>query len=170
MLSGSVINHIKIVRGRRIILDSDLATLYGVPTKRLNEQVKRNRDRFPDDFMFQLTEVEADSLRSQIATSNRSRGGRRFLPYAFTEHGTLMAANVLNSSIAIAVSIEIVRTFVQLRQTLLAHQDLKRKLEVLETKYDSQFRVVFDAIKQLMTPPESKRRPIGIRSDGDGDQ
>lgn len=169
MLSENIVSHIRIVRGRKVILDSDLAALYGVSTKRLNEQVKRNLDRFPSDFMFQLTQAETDFLRSQFATSSKSQGGRRFLPYVFTEHGTLMAANILNNPIAIAVSIEIVRTFVQLRQTLLAHQELKRKIELLESKYDSQFRSIFDAIKQLMIPPESSRRSIGIRSDEEPD-
>ncbi len=165
MISEKVIHHIRIVRKRRVILDSDLASLYGVPTKRLNEQVKRNLERFPNDFMFQLTEIEMQSLRSQIATSNESRGGRRTLPYAFTEHGTLMAANILSSTTAIAASIEVVRTFVQLRQGIDTHQDLKQKIEVLETKYDSQFRVVFEAIKALMVPPDPKRKPIGILND-----
>lgn len=169
MTSENIVSQIRIVRGRKVIIDSDLAALFGVPTKRLNEQVKRNLDRFPGDFMFQLTQTEADFLRSQIATSSRPQGGRRFLPYVFTEHGTLMAANVLNNPIAIAVSIEIVRTFVQLRQTLLAHQELKRKVELLESKYDSQFRSIFDAIKQLMIPPESNRRLIGIRNNEEPD-
>ena len=115
--------------------------------------------------MFQLTENERDFLRSQFATSKSSRGGRRFLPYAFTEHGALMAANVLNSPTAIAVSIEIVRTFIHLRQALFVHHELKQQIETLEAKYDSQFQAVFDAIKQLIIPDESKRRPIGILSD-----
>lgn len=170
MLSEYVQNQIKVIRGRKVILDSDLAALYNVPTKRLNEQVRRNPDRFPEDFMFQLTEVEADSLRSQFATSNTPRGGRRYLPYAFTEHGALMAANVLNNQTAITVSLEIVRTFIRLRQILVVHQDLKRKVEALETKYDSQFRVVFDAVKQLITPPDSKRRRIGIHNTDEADQ
>jgi ORF6N domain len=160
---------IRIIRGRRVIIDSDLAALYGVSTKRLNEQVKRNLSRFPEDFMFQLIETEEKILRSQFATSNSGRGGRRFLPYAFTEYGALMAANVLNSQSAIVVSIEIVRAFVQLRQALTVHQDLKKKIEELEAKYDSQFHVVFEAIKQLMVPPDSKQRRIGIRNDDTGD-
>ncbi len=137
-----LIYRIRTIRGCRVIIDSDLAALYGVPTKRLNEQVKRNLRRFPDDFMFQLIETEDELLRSQIATSNSGRGGRRFLPYAFTEYGALMAANVLNSK-----------------------KDLKKKIEELEAKYDSQSHVVFEAIKQLMVPPDSKRRRIGIRND-----
>ena len=152
------------VRGHRVILDSTLASLYKVPTKRLNEAIKRNRHRFPDDFMFQLTEKEALSLRSQIATS-KSRGGRRYLPYVFTEHETLMAANVLNSPRATAMSVEIVRAFIRLRQMSLSVEGLARKIRSLEQKYNSQFKVVFDAIRQLMIPPEPPKRKIGFITD-----
>ena len=144
------------------MLDSDLAELYGVTTKRLNEQVRRNLSRFPDDFMFQLTESETRLLRSQIATSKEGRGGRRYLPYAFTEQGVAMLSSVLNSERAIKANIEIMRAFVRLRQILASHADLARKLEALEKKYDAQFKVVFDAIRELMKPPESKKRPIGF--------
>ena len=153
-------------------MDADLAALYGVSTKRLNEQVRRNRDRFPDDFMFQLTaaelnvlkdEVGASNLRSRFATS-RSHGGRRYLPYAFTEHGAIMAANVLNSDRAVQASVQVVRAFVRLRQILASNSELARKLDELEKKYDRQFRVIFDAIRQLMTPPAPKKKEIGFRA------
>jgi hypothetical protein len=144
------------------MLDADLAGLYGVTTKRLNEQVRRNRSRFPEDFMFQLTSTEAASLRSQIATSNKGRGGRRYAPYAFTEQGVAMLSTVLNSERAIQVNIEIMRAFVHLRQMLASNAQLARKLNALEKKYDSQFRVVFEAIRELMTPPEPNKRKIGF--------
>ena len=154
---------ILVVRGQKVILDETLAELYGVPTKRLNEQVKRNRDRFPGDFMFQLSLDERESLRSQIATLKRGRGQhRKYLPYVFTEHGAVMAANVLNSVTAVQASIQVVRAFVRLRQMLASHEELARKLEALEKKYDQRFKVVFDTIRALMTPPEPKRRPIGF--------
>jgi hypothetical protein len=143
------------------MLDADLAVLYGVSTKRLNEQVRRNRSRFPDDFMFQLTREEVRSLRSQIATSKQGRGGRRYAPLVFTEQGIAMLSTVLNSERAIQVNIEIMRAFVRLRELVATHKDLGRKLEALEKRYDAQFRVVFDAIRELMKPPESKKRKIG---------
>src|SRR5262249_48982538 len=150
------------IRGEKVILDSDLAELYGVTTKRLNEQVRRNRDRFPTDFMFQLTEEEFDRLRSQNATSNVGRGGRRSLPFVFTEHGAIMAANILSSQRAIAASVTVVRAFVRLRQMLASHADLARKLEALEKRYDAQFKEVFTAIRALMEPPgASPRKRIG---------
>ena len=121
-----------------VILDADLAALYGVSTKRLNEQVRRNRERFPEDFMFHLTAQESGTLRSQIATS-RSHGGRRYLPYAFTEHGTIMAANVLSSERAVRASVQVVRAFVKLRSMLASNAELSRKLAELEGKYDRQF-------------------------------
>jgi len=152
-----------VLRGQRIMLDEDLTELYGVTTKRLNEQVKRNRERFPSRFMFQLTMSEFADLRSQNATSRW--GGRRTAPYAFTEHGTVMLASVLNSPIAIQVSIEIVQAFIRLHQILASHVELARKLAVLEKKYDAQFKVVFDAIRQLMEPPPSKRRSIGFHTE-----
>lgn len=149
------------------MLDADLARLYGVTTARLNEQVKRNRDRFPADFMFQLTPAEFAGLKSQIAISNRGRGGRRKRPYAFTEHGAVMLASVLNTPIAVEASIMVVRAFVQLRSMLAAHEELARKLDALERKYDTQFRVVFDAIRELMPPsgtPKPKRIGFHARS------
>ena len=144
------------------MLDADLAFLYGVSTKRLNEQVRRNRSRFPDDFMFQLTAEEVRSLRSQFATSKQGRGGRRYAPLVFTEQGIAMLSTVLNSERAIQVNIEIMRAFVRLRELVATHKDLARKLEALEKRYDAQFRVVFDAIRELMKPPESKKRKIGF--------
>jgi hypothetical protein len=161
-----------LIRGEKVILDADLAALYGVTTKRLNEQVRRNRERFPEDFMFQLTPEEqasvtdpivASNLRSQIATS-RSHGGRRYLSYAFTEHGALMAANVLSSERAVEASVEVVRVFVRLRQMLASNAELAKKLEGLERKYDHQFKVVFDAIRQLMRAPAPKQKQIGFRA------
>lgn len=152
------------VRGEKILLDAELAKLYGVATKVLVQAVKRNVDRFPADFMFQLSQEEFDSLRSQIVTS-KGRGGRRFMPYAFTEHGVAMLSSVLNSERAVQVNIEIVRAFVRLRQLLATHADLARKLEALEKKYDSQFKIVFEAIRQLMMPPiEKKPGRIGFRA------
>jgi hypothetical protein len=144
------------------MLDADLAILYGVSTKRLNEQVRRNRSRFPDDFMFQLTREEVRSLRSQIATSKQGRGGRRYTPLVFTEQGIAMLSTVLNSERAIQVNIEIMRAFVRLREMIASHKDLARKLEALERRYDAQFKVVFDAIRELMAPPEAKKRKIGF--------
>ena len=153
---------ILLYRGQKVLLDVHLAALYGVTTKRLNEQVKRNRSRFPDDFTFQLTPDEVDTLRSQIATSKGGRGGRRYAPYVFTEQGVAMLSTVLNSERAIQVNIEIMRAFVRLRQLLASNDRLARKLDALENKYDAQFKVVFDAIRQLMTPPEPKKRKIGF--------
>ena len=149
------------VRGEKVILDSELAALYGVSTKRLNEQVKRNRDRFPPDFMFQLTDEEAAALRSQFATS-KGRGGRRYNPYVFTEHGAIMAANVLSSERAIQVSIHVVRTFIALRQYATSHQAISRRLDQMEKKYDHQFKVVFDAIRQLIEQPVKDTPRIGF--------
>ena len=153
---------ILLLRGERVILDSELAKLYGVTTTRLNQQVRRNEERFPADFMFRLTTEEHDSLMLQIATSKSGRGGRRKLPLVFTEHGAIMAANVLNSQRAVRASVEVVRAFIHLRRILASNEELARKLEKLETRYDRKFRVVFDAIRQLMTPPQPKRRKIGF--------
>ena len=157
---------ILLVRGQKVMLDSDLASLYGVTTKRLNQQVKRNIEWFPADFMFQLTAEENEALRLQIATLKGGRGQhRKYPPYVFTEHGAIMAASVLNSPRAIQVSVHVVRAFVRLREVLATHKDLARKLEDLEKKYDAQFRVVFDAFRQLMAPPpEPKKRGIGFHA------
>lgn len=143
------------------MLGADLAALYEVETKALIQAVKRNIDRFPDDFMFQLTKQEVSNLKSQIVTS--SWGGRRYPPYAFTEQGVAMLSSVLRSKRAIRVNVEIMRVFVRIREMLAGHEDLARKLVALERKYDTQFKVVFDAIRELMKPPEPrKKRSIGF--------
>lgn len=153
---------IYLIRGHKVMLDKDLAELYEVPTRRLNEQVKRNIGRFPSDFMFQLTAGETDNLRSQIATSSSAHGGRRYLPFVFTEQGVAMLSSVLNSERAVQVNIAIIRAFVKLREMIASNKDLAKRLDDLEKKYDSQFKIVFDAIRQLMTPPETKKRKIGF--------
>ena len=164
-LALQIERRIYLLRGLRVMLDADLAEMYGVPTKSLNLAVKRNRDRFPDDFMFQLTVEEADGLRFQIETSKPVRGGRRYRPYAFTEQGVAMLSSVLRSSRAVQVNIAIMRAFVRLRELLLTNADFARKLDAMEAKYDSQFKVVFDALRQLMTPPDPPRRRIGFKAD-----
>ncbi len=176
------------VRGQRVILDNDLAAIYGVTTKALNQAVKRNTERFPPDFLFRLTLQEVADLRSQSVTSsgegewvrnstaeglegNRSpsvTGSQkhrdpRFRPYAFTEHGALMAANVLRSPRAVKMSVFVVRAFVRLRRMVASNAELARRLDELEKKHDAQFKVVFDAIRALMTPPRARRRRIGFR-------
>jgi len=152
-----------LIRGEKAIIDSNLATLYGVSTARLNQQVKRNIDRFPDDFMFRLTQAEFNSLILQNATSKKARGGRRKLPYAFTEHGAIMAANVLSSKRAVEASVQVVRAFIKLRQMLTSNAELARKLNELEQRYDHQFKIVFDTLRELMSPPPAKIKPIGFR-------
>ena len=185
---------ILLLRSQRVMLDSDLAELYGVETKALNRAVKRNLDRFPEDFAFQLTGEEFEDLRCQIGTSNSSdpidlrsqigtsklrkglghsqsvvtrpgRGGRRYLPYAFTEQGVAMLSSVLRSTRAVQVNIAIMRAFVRLRELLSTHADLAGKLAEMERRYDSQFKVVFDAIRQLMTPPDPPKRRIGFNAE-----
>ena len=165
---------IRVLRGQRVLLDAELATLYGVTTKRLNEQVKRNADRFPADFVFQLNLEEVAGLRSQFATSKSSdsRGGRRYRPYAFTEHGAIQAANVLNSARAVEMSIYVVRAFVQLRSLMAANVELARRLDELEariettlTGHDEASAAMLSAIRQLMSPPAPKRRGIGFTAD-----
>ena len=145
------------------MLDYDLAELYGVETKILNQAVKRNMKRFPGDFMFQISFQEVRGLRSQSVTLKRGQH-IKYRPYAFTEHGILMLSSVLNSERAVRVNIEIMRAFVKLREMLASHKDLALKLAEMEKKYDSQFKVVFDAIRELMTPPEPKPRRIGFRA------
>lgn len=144
-------------------MDHDLAELYGVETKVLNQAVKRNIERFPEDFMFQLTQEEFQNLRSQFVTS--SWGGRRTPPYAFTEQGVAMLSSVLRSEPAVQVNIAITRTFVRLRKMLASNDELRRKIEEMEARYDLQFRRIFEAIKQLSVPPQVPKRPIGFRSD-----
>ena len=155
---------IYLIRGEKVMLDRDLASLYEVETGALNRAVKRNLQRFPQDFMFQLTTDESEFLRCQIGISKKGRGGRRFLPYVFTEQGVAMLSSVLNSERAILVNIEIMRAFVKLRQLLASNAELSRRLNELESKYDKQFRVVFDAIRQLMATPARGRKEIGFRS------
>lgn len=157
---------ILLIRGLKVMLDSDLARLYGVSVKRLNEQVRRNLRRFPSDFMIHLTREEYEVLRSQFATLNPGQGEhRKYLPYAFTEQGVAMLSGVLNSERAIDVNIEIMRAFARLRQMISAHKELSRKLTELERKigtHDEQIQVIFEAIRQLMTSPEPKKRKIGF--------
>jgi ORF6N domain len=156
---------ILLIRGHKVILDADLADLYGVETRALTQAVKRNLNRFPADFMFQLSDEEAKLLRSHIVTSKNRRGGRRYLPYAFTEQGVAMLSGVLNSERAVEVNIEIMRAFVRLREMLLNHKDLAHKLDALERKFESHdvhIRSLFEAIRQLMTPPEPNKRKIGF--------
>jgi hypothetical protein len=163
---------ILLIRGQKVMLDRDLAHLYGVTTKVLNQAVKRHADRFPEDFMFQLTMEEARiwweqvrpvRLRSQFVTLKRGQH-IKYRPYAFTEHGILMLSSVLNSERAVQVNIEIMRTFVRLRRMLASHSELARKLDAMEKKYDAQFKIVFDAIRQLMAPPEPEppKKRIGF--------
>jgi hypothetical protein len=173
----SIESAIHTVRGEKVILDVDLARIYGVTTKRLNEQVKRNARRFPADFAFRLSKAELEHLarqlagpkrsdnRSQIATGSQKHRDPRFLPNAFTEHGALMAANVLNSPQAVAMSVLVVRAFVRMRHMLAAHKELTGKLSELERKigtHDEQIQMIFEAIRELMTPPAPKRRRIGF--------
>ena len=162
---ASIESAIYLIRGRRVMLDSDLAAVYGVTTKRLNEQLRRNRSRFPSDFAFQLTVEELTNLRSQIATSS-FHGGRRYRPRVFTEHGALMLASMLNSEIAVQASVRVVRAFVRLREMVAANAQLAAKLEQLERRFDSHDEAIaslFAALKQLLEPPEPpKRREIGF--------
>jgi hypothetical protein len=154
---------IQLLRGHRVLLDEDLAILYEVEVKKLNQAVRRNAERFPADFMFQLTVEEARLLRSQFVTLENGRGRhRKYMPFAFTEQGVAMLSSVLRSPRAVQVNIEIMRAFVRLRLALKGHKDLDRKLSDLERKYDAQFRVVFDAIRELMLPPEQTKRSIGF--------
>jgi len=159
-------SRILFLRRQRVILDADIAELYGVPVKVLNQQVKRNRDRFPSDFRFQLTAKEYDALRSQFVTSNKSRGGRRYLPYAFTEHGAIMAATVLNSERAVQMSVFVVRAFVRLRELLVTNQRLAGKINELENRLDTHDSVIFElleAIKKLMAPAVPSQGRIGFQ-------
>lgn len=167
-LSEAVLSQIHFLRGHKVILDSDLASLYGVATKALVQAVKRNPERFPDDFMFQLKKQELAVLRSQTVTLKRGQHSK-YLPYTFTEQGVAMLSSVLRSKKAVLVNIEIMRAFVNLRQLLAGNKQLARKLDELEKKYDTQFKEVFDAIKALMTPVATSKRPIGFRSSNEDD-
>ncbi len=178
-----IAQRIQLLRGQRVVLDSDLAALYGVTTKRFNEQVKRNAARFPADFVFQITSEESEFLRSQFATletGNRRGAHRKYLPYAFSEHGAVMAAMVLNSPRAIEVSVYVVRAFVQIRQAAALHADVDKRLRELELKHESlsnqtqvelrqtrrDFKDVFDTLRELMTPPPAPlKRQIGFITD-----
>lgn len=152
------------LRGFNVMVDVDLASLYGVEIRALNQAVSRNSDRFPRDFMFQLTAQEAASLRSQSVILKTGRGRhRKHLPYVFTEQGVAMLSSVLRSDRAIRVNVEIMRAFVRLRRILESHADLTRKLDALERKYDTKFAVVFQIIRELMTPPPAAKRRIGFR-------
>lgn len=160
-ISEIIEQKILVIRGQKVMLDFHLAELYGVETKGLKRAVKRNIDRFPEDFCFELTQTELENLRYQFGTS--SWGGARYTPYAFTEQGVAMLSSVLHSKRAVQVNIEIMRAFVHLRELLSTHKDLARKLEELEKKYDEQFAVVFRALRELMTPPEPPpKRRIGF--------
>jgi phage regulator Rha-like protein len=158
---ANIENRILVIRGQRVMLDSDLADIYGVETKQLVQAVKRNTNRFPEDFMFRLTREEYFILRSQSVTSSQ-HGGRRYPPYAFTEHGALMLASVLRSDRAVSMSIYVVRAFARLREMISTHEDLKRKIEEMESRYDHQFKIVFDALRELIDPPPKPRKRIGF--------
>ncbi len=168
-----ITRYILILRGHKVLLDAELAALYGVSTKRLNEQVRRNRERFPTDFKFQLTAQEAAALRSQFATLKSGRGQhRKYRPYVFTEHGAIMAASVLNSPRAVEMSVYIVRAFVQLREMLASNQELAKRLDQLEARiqkkltiHDEAIAAILSAIRELMNPPSTKRRGIGFTAD-----
>jgi hypothetical protein len=163
--AAMIANRIYAVRGQKVMLDRDLAELYGVPTRTLNQAVKRNRSRFPADFMFQLTTGEVRSLRSQIVISNASRGGRRYQPFAFTQEGVAMLSAVLKSERAIQVNVAVMRAFVSLREMAVNYRNLSRKLGELERRcnhHDQNIKVVFDALKRLIHAPEPPRRPIGF--------
>lgn len=162
LISADAIEHrIFTIRGHKVMLDRDLAYLYGVTTKRLNEQVKRNRARFPGDFMLQLTKEEKNEV---VASCDHLKAVKysSTLPYAFTEHGAVMPASILNSPIAVQSSILVVRAFIKFRETIATHKDLERKIKEMENKYDAQFRVVFEAIRRLLAPPERKKERIGF--------
>ncbi|MBP9855101.1 MAG: ORF6N domain-containing protein [Candidatus Omnitrophica bacterium] len=172
----SIESKIIFLRGHKVMLDKDLALLYGVETKVLNQAVKRNLERFPEDFMFQMTKEEFENWMSQFVTSSNTEPGslrsqfvtlkqgqhRKYLPYAFTEQGIAMLSSVLNSSRAIQVNIQIMRTFTKLREMMAIHKDLKREIEMMEKKYDHQFNIVFEAIKKLLEPPEKPKGKIGF--------
>ncbi|MBI4777343.1 ORF6N domain-containing protein [Candidatus Desantisbacteria bacterium] len=168
ILQEAIEKKIYLIRGQKVMLDSDLAKIYGVTTTRLNQQVNRNQDRFPEDFRFQLTKEEFESLILQFETSKKRRGGRRKLPYVFTEHGAIMLASVLNSVIAVRASIQVVRAFVHLREILSTHKELVHKLNELERKtekHDTQIQAIFEAIRQLMAPSEKPKQNIGFYKD-----
>jgi hypothetical protein len=153
-------NKIYHIRGQKVMLDTDLAKLYGIPTFRFNEAVKRNRKRFPEDFMFQVTAAEHAALTSQIAMSKTGRGGRRTLPYVFTEHGAVMAANILNSDRAVQMSVFVVRAFVRLRQMLLGNKELRQELEEMKRQTTERFQIVFETLDHLLAVEERPKRKV----------
>jgi flagellar capping protein FliD len=157
-----IVQCIYLIRDKKVMMDRDLAELYGVETAQLKRAVKRNIERFPEDFMFELTKQELEDWRCQFGTSNGTKKGLRYLPMVFTEQGVAMLSSVLRSRRAISVNIQIMRAFTQLRQMLSTHEDLKKKIEDMESKYDHQFKVVFDAIKQLLTTESRPKRRIGF--------
>jgi hypothetical protein len=161
VITENIAGKIYFIRGERVMLDFDLATLYKIEAKRLKEAVRRNRKRFPEDFMFELTKHEYENLRTQSATS--SWGGQRYTPYAFTEQGIAMLSGILNSDRAINVNIAIMRAFVQMRRMLETHRDLAEKIRELESKYDEQFSFVFEAIRQLIRKENEPRNPVGFK-------
>jgi hypothetical protein len=177
VVAPAIENRIFVIRDRQVMLDEDLAVMYGVETKRLVEQVKRNSERFPGDFMFQLDRGEAEALRSQIATSKiAGRGGRRYAPYVFTEQGVAMLSSVLRSKRAIAVNIEIMRAFVELRRTAGSFQELQQRVDQMEldigarlSEHDEQIRQIFEALRQLIAPPAPAKRPVGFRVREEGE-
>jgi hypothetical protein len=162
---------IYLLRGKKVMLDRDLATLYGVETRTLNQAVRRNLNRFPEDFMFQFTTEEMENWKSQIVISNKEKKGLRKRPYAFTENGVAMLSSVLSSERAVEVNIQIMRTFTRLREMILTHKELAHKLAQLERKigkHDDEIKTIFNAIRQLMVPPEPKKRKIGFNRDKEG--
>jgi len=163
----SLEKHIHELRGHNVMLDHDLAALYDVEVKVLNQTVRRNVDRFPPDFMFQLTYQEVAGLRADETGPRPRRGGRRYLPFAFTEEGVAMLSSVLRSERAVRVNVEIMRAFVRMRRMVLDHKDLSRRLDALEAKYDDQFKVVFEAIRGLMEPPPGPAKAIGFRTEAE---
>jgi len=166
-IANTIESKIYLIRGQRAMLDRDLAELYCVTVKQLNQAVKRNTERFPEDFMFSLTTEETLSLRSQFVTLKNSGRGqhRKYLPYAFTEQGVAMLSGVLNSRLAVQVNIEIMRAFVKIRHMLSTHKDLWKKIQEIESKYDHQFKAVFDAIEQIMIEEEKPKRRMGFHAD-----
>jgi phage regulator Rha-like protein len=165
IIPGALISQkIFFVRGTRVMLDVDLARLYGVETKNLNKAVKRNASRFPFDFMFQLSSKEMQNLRFQIGTSKSAQGGRRYAPYAFTEQGIAMLSSVLRSVRAVQANVAIMRTFVRLREMLTTHEELRRKIDAMEKRYDARFQAVFEAIRQMLETPTPAKKPIGFHA------
>ena len=162
--SALISQKIFFVRDTRVMLDADLARLYGVATKNLNKAVKRNAARFPSDFMFQLSSKELNILRVQTGTSKRGQGGRRYAPYAFTEQGIAMLSSVLRSSRAVQVNVAIMRTFVRLREMLTTHEELRRKIDAMEKRYDARFQAVFETIRQMLETPIPAKKPIGFHA------